>query len=266
MTNPERTSNANQSRRCSHIKVNGLRCHAPARRGDFLCVFHDSAEPRSATDFWIPIVEDHASFQLAVNKVLQAVIDKLIDQKTAHTLLYGLQIAYTNLKPLSTERRIDRIDRYQAAQAEKEAAAEAASAAKQAAILAKQATAKQTTAAEEGTEAAWEGHDFSRANQPVQTNPALAAEAHTNQPEQDFSPAKLAPINLGPAWEGHDFSRADQPAQINPALAAEETNSCRDPKEFSFEQLYANLFPEMPKPPQSVRQIMQEVLKEKSSG
>ncbi len=215
MTNPERTTNANHSRRCSHIKVNGLRCNAPARRGDFLCVFHDSAEPRSETDFWIPIVEDHASFQVAINKVLQAVIDKLIDQKTAHTLLYGLQIAYANLKHLKIERRIDGIDRYNDAQAEiKEEEEEEAIAA----------------------EAARERHDFSRANQPLQDNSALAAE------------------------EDQDASRANHPVENNSALAAEEGH------DFSFEELYANLFPEMPKPPQSVRHAMQEVLKEESSG
>ena len=103
-------ANASHAPRCRHIKVNGLPCGAPARHGRELCCFHDSAARRNR-EFVLPIIEDAASLQLALNKVLQAVVDKLIDPKTASSLLYGLQIAQANLKRLDSERRNERLDR-----------------------------------------------------------------------------------------------------------------------------------------------------------
>jgi hypothetical protein len=105
-----RLVNANQSVRCHYIKVNGLRCGSPARHGRNLCCFHDSAAQRNR-DFVLPIIEDAGSLQLALNKVLQALVDKLIDQKAASTLLYGLQIAQANLRKLEGERRVDASER-----------------------------------------------------------------------------------------------------------------------------------------------------------
>jgi hypothetical protein len=101
-----RLVNATQAPRCQHIKVNGTRCGSPARHGRDHCCFHDSAARRNG-EFVLPIVEDAASLQLALNQVMQALIDKLIDQKTANTLLYALQIASANLKQLKGEQRVD---------------------------------------------------------------------------------------------------------------------------------------------------------------
>jgi hypothetical protein len=105
-----RLVNANHSPRCQHLKVNGTRCGSPARHGRAYCCFHDSATRRSQ-EFVLPIIEDAASLQLALNKILQALLDKLIDQKTASILLYGLQIAFANLKQLKVEQRLDQFDR-----------------------------------------------------------------------------------------------------------------------------------------------------------
>lgn len=105
-----RLFNASQAPRCQHVKVNGCRCGAPARHGRSYCCFHDSAARRNG-EFVLPIIEDAASLQLALNKILQALVDKSIGQKTASILLYGLQIAFANLKQLKGERRLDEVER-----------------------------------------------------------------------------------------------------------------------------------------------------------
>ncbi len=110
-----RLVNASQSPRCQHLKANGARCGSPARHGRPYCCFHDSAARRNG-EFVLPIIEDAASLQLALNKILQALIDKLIDQKTASILLYGLQIASANLKQLKGEQRLDDLERHLRAQ------------------------------------------------------------------------------------------------------------------------------------------------------
>jgi hypothetical protein len=115
-----RLTNANHAARCAHVKVNGLPCGAPARHGRELCCFHDSAARRNR-EFVLPIIEDAASLQLALNKILQGIVDKLIDHKTASTLLYGLQIAAANLKRLDAERTRERLDRIYPARRESQA-------------------------------------------------------------------------------------------------------------------------------------------------
>jgi len=242
MTNSDRTSTANQSLRCSHVKVNGQRCGAPARSGRNLCCFHDSAAQRNR-DFFLPVVEDHASFQLAINKVLQAVLDKLLDHKTANSLLYGLQIAYANLKPLRSERHSDDFNRSQRKLAQELAASA-------------QVTAAEAAATEDAAQAAAsEGRDFSRANQLGNNDSALAAEVSTHQVEQGFSPAGTASQD------------AAAPPRTPPrVLTAEEAYGWKEPQRRKFEELYAQYFPERPKPPQAVRQAMQQALDEESSG
>jgi hypothetical protein len=114
-----RLVNANHAPRCQHVKVSGARCGSPARHGRPYCCFHDSAARRNR-EFVLPIVEDAASLQLALNQILQAVVDKLIDQKTASILLYGLQIAFANLKQLKSEQFIEELQRLRANQQQEE--------------------------------------------------------------------------------------------------------------------------------------------------
>ncbi len=118
------TVNANSAPRCQHIKTSGAACAAPARRGRRFCCFHDSAARRNQ-DFVLPIIEDAHSLQLALNKILQALVDKRIDQKTATTLLYGLQLALANMKELKHEQFLEKCDR-ERAQREAYAQAQAA--------------------------------------------------------------------------------------------------------------------------------------------
>lgn len=118
-----RLVNANQAPRCQHTRTSGLRCGSPARHGRPYCCFHDSAARRNR-DFVLPLVEDAASLQLALNKVLQALVDKLIDQKTANTLLYGLQIAFANIRELKEEQLQDDLERRSLARRQQEEADE----------------------------------------------------------------------------------------------------------------------------------------------
>ncbi|HEU5450497.1 MAG TPA: hypothetical protein VFU76_00845 [Terriglobales bacterium] len=52
----------------------------------------------------MPFVEGAHSLQLAIHQVLRALADGSLERKTASTMLYGLQIAASNLKRLAEER------------------------------------------------------------------------------------------------------------------------------------------------------------------
>ena len=111
---PEHPRNyaAQQAPRCQHIRYNGQPCAAPALRGQTLCHFHERAadaatyEERSLP----PFIEDATSLQIVLMWVIRRLrvggfhlMDEL-EYKRAALLLYGLQIACSNLKNLSAER------------------------------------------------------------------------------------------------------------------------------------------------------------------
>jgi hypothetical protein len=86
---------ANQAPRCKHTRLNGQPCHAPARRGRLYCHFHEAAARK---DYALPLLEDPTSVQLAIMQVLRALKDNEIDLRRAAIMLYGLQIATSNMK------------------------------------------------------------------------------------------------------------------------------------------------------------------------
>src|ERR1700758_1481975 len=90
--------------RCRHTLLSGELCGQPALRGLDLCRFHRAAAPRGL-EFVLPIVEDAASLQLALNRVMRALADDLLTYKKASLLLYALQIAASNFKRLREERQ-----------------------------------------------------------------------------------------------------------------------------------------------------------------
>ncbi len=92
--------------RCTHELISGDTCGQPALRGQQVCRFHREIQPRP--EFVLPAIEDAASLQLALNRVMRALADDLIPPKKASLLMYGLQIASTNLKRLATEREQQR--------------------------------------------------------------------------------------------------------------------------------------------------------------
>ena len=99
-------------RRCQHIKTNGQQCGSPAMRAATVCYFHGSLghtqhltinqagyypspSPETLT---LPVLEDYESVQMAIMQVLQKLTTGHLDSKTAGLLLYGLQIASSNLR------------------------------------------------------------------------------------------------------------------------------------------------------------------------
>ena len=99
--------------RCQHIKVNGTQCGSPALRRNKFCYFHkrhqeerlqlnldrlkqDRARRRSVV-IELPVLEDANSIQVSLMQVMRLIITGQIDSKTAGLLLYGLQIASSNL-------------------------------------------------------------------------------------------------------------------------------------------------------------------------
>lgn len=89
--------------RCQHTKLSGEPCRCPAIRGRQFCHFHDTLDRKRGV-YDLPWIEDATSLQFAVMQVIRALIDKEMDAKTASLVLYGLQIACSNLKRFDLER------------------------------------------------------------------------------------------------------------------------------------------------------------------
>lgn len=106
---------------CEHIKINGLRCGSPALKGERFCYFHQNWRndrnrssspgmiPEAAfrnlaglspapTSDRLPLLEDADAVQCAIFNTLQDLRAGRLDHKTAALLLYGLQIASSNLR------------------------------------------------------------------------------------------------------------------------------------------------------------------------
>ena len=92
-----------QPPRCTHELMSGETCGQPALRGQQVCRFHREMRPRP--EFVLPEIEDAASLQLALNRIMRALADGLLAPKQASLLLYGLQIASINLRRLADERK-----------------------------------------------------------------------------------------------------------------------------------------------------------------
>jgi hypothetical protein len=87
-------------RSCNHIKSDGRPCNAPALRKHSYCFFHQQQLNRRRRDYVdrLPILEDRAAVQVGIMQVLDRLYNKTIDYKAAALMLYGLQLASTNLK------------------------------------------------------------------------------------------------------------------------------------------------------------------------
>jgi hypothetical protein len=82
----------------------GNKCHAAALRGTPYCYFHTRvhhlAKPKPElknAPLKLPVLEDRSAIQLALSQILDAFASARIDSKQAGLLLYGLQIASTNI-------------------------------------------------------------------------------------------------------------------------------------------------------------------------
>ena len=96
-------------RTCKHLKANGEFCGSPALRGRDYCYFHLTVLGRRLRmqkhimkgenhHVQLPTLEDGDSIQMALMQVMEALLRDQIDNKLAGLLLYGLQIASSNLQ------------------------------------------------------------------------------------------------------------------------------------------------------------------------
>jgi hypothetical protein len=100
--------------RCRHIKVNGTQCGSPALRNKIFCFYHHKDRPLPVPCFSdieyatgeinLPFFEDAHSIQAVIRQVVQMVLQKRLERKTASLLLYALQIASSNLKRMDLEK------------------------------------------------------------------------------------------------------------------------------------------------------------------
>jgi hypothetical protein len=95
-------------RTCDHLKEDGFYCKSPALRGRDYCCFHlklrgrrlNMARARAlAADqpLDLPFPEDMHSVQVTLFEVVNALVNKRIDTKTAGIVLYAMQQASINL-------------------------------------------------------------------------------------------------------------------------------------------------------------------------
>jgi hypothetical protein len=100
--------------RCRHIKVNGTQCGSPALRSKNFCFYHHKDRPLpvecysdieyATGEINLPFFEDAHSIQAVIRQVVQMVLQKRLERKTASLLLYALQIASSNLKRMELEK------------------------------------------------------------------------------------------------------------------------------------------------------------------
>ncbi|MGB7943198.1 MAG: hypothetical protein WCF42_07775, partial [Terriglobales bacterium] len=84
--------------RCRHIKVNGTQCGSPALRHKNFCFYHQQNRPERVDCYYnpeeyptgeitLPAFEDAHSVQTVIRQVVQMVLQKRLEQKTAGLLL-----------------------------------------------------------------------------------------------------------------------------------------------------------------------------------
>jgi hypothetical protein len=86
---------------CLHVKVDGVKCAAPALRGEVFCYFHQrlirgvTTPPRSRLHP-IAFLEDETSIQASLMEVVNALVRNTIDYRRAQLILRALHIAVKN--------------------------------------------------------------------------------------------------------------------------------------------------------------------------
>ncbi len=89
--------------RCQHIRMNGRRCGAPARRRRRYCRFHEHVALCGQHDFKVHFIEDATSLEFALMEVMRLLDGPQPDYRTCGLKLYALQIACSNMKALRAE-------------------------------------------------------------------------------------------------------------------------------------------------------------------
>ena len=102
---------------CRHIKTNGTQCQAPSLADGLWCFFHTRLHPRHsrfrpievesdsiirAQPVHLSALEDRDSVQVALSVVINALASGQMESRQATALLYGLQIASSNLARINS--------------------------------------------------------------------------------------------------------------------------------------------------------------------
>jgi hypothetical protein len=86
---------------CRHIKPGGQRCKSPALRGHAFCYYHARLHANTklgaVNGISLPVPEDAAAIQESLGTIFEAILSSRIDSKQTAQLLWGLQIASSNL-------------------------------------------------------------------------------------------------------------------------------------------------------------------------
>lgn len=109
---------------CTHIKVNGIPCGAPALRGEVFCYFHQRMirgvrTPPKSRLHPIAMLEDQHSIQSSLMEVINALVRNQIDMDRAWLILRALHIAVKNANNLQFDclrnQMVEEIPEYPAA-------------------------------------------------------------------------------------------------------------------------------------------------------
>jgi hypothetical protein len=95
-------------RKCTHVKVTGLRCGSPALRGEFFCYFHtrvikgvqQRADMRLDS---IALLEDPEAIQLSLMHVVDGLVKGTLELPRARLIIQALRIAARNAKEVRFE-------------------------------------------------------------------------------------------------------------------------------------------------------------------
>jgi hypothetical protein len=86
--------------RCRHIKVDGSGCGSRAITGEKHCYWHQTLY-RQPKKLELPALEDSNALQIALNRVVQAIVAGNTDVRTASSLLYAFSLAQVNLRHIT---------------------------------------------------------------------------------------------------------------------------------------------------------------------
>jgi hypothetical protein len=97
------------TRACTHIKVNGIRCGSPSLRGEVFCYFHQRMlrgvrTPPKSRLHPIANFEDAQAIQASLMEVVNALVRNHIDVARARLILRALSIAVRNAPKVRFDR------------------------------------------------------------------------------------------------------------------------------------------------------------------
>jgi len=99
-------------RLCEYDYPNGECCDAFAMKNSDMCYWHHKARLRERnrekiggtasaqanTGIEVPLLEDANAIQVGIQEVIHALLDRRVDEKRAGLILYGLQLASSNME------------------------------------------------------------------------------------------------------------------------------------------------------------------------